>query len=878
MQYVVHRKDRVGGRRPAGGVLLAILPHLQPRRQEQLETAAEAVWAEVKISNLRILIASVYRAPNSTPEQNDELLRSFSLAADVQQNYDACLVMGDLNLDINWSADPPLPGASPAEKFLDCFNDLSFAQLIKDATRTTDTSEKLIDLFLCDAPNLVSSAAVVSGVSDHDALHVHLNADSRRPTLAILTEPDWRRANWQLVNECLAVKLQKVSTIDDLFAAWEEWKSSVFACVAECVPTRRRRTKRLLLPWLDKGLKKLIRIKDYLFAEWQKAKTDEAKSIFKTARKSTQSAIRLAKDRWFWSLGRGPGGAAVFWKYIHSKTKVPINTTSFTSGGQVFTEPRAVASQFLATFKQNFSPASLDFPFMRRAQTLRPKLTQWTITEGEVEALMKTMDSKSATGPDKIPAILLKNCAASLSKSLTHIFQLSLRASDLPVDFKCAAVTPIPKDGDRTKFRNWRPISVTSLVGKVLEKHVRNQIAAFFETNKILPDSQHGFRSARSCTTMLMRTLDDWTAALDSQSGAHVHTVFLDWAKAFDKVPHQRLLTKLQQYGVDGAALKWVKNFLVGRSQFVRFNGACSESCEVPSGVIQGSVLGPLLFNAFVSDLPSVVKTNLVQYADDCTIYNQIRSEEDVEALQEDLAHIDVWCANNGMQLNAKKCVVMDVTRARQPCMPRYTVGGTALQYVATQRLLGVHLSRDLRWNHHVDVQRRKAAQTLGFAARNLRGCTQRVKRIAYLSLVKPKLLYGTPAWHPSTKTNTEKMIKVQNRALHFIHGRRIPPPSQQNLLSVPAQLVYNDLLYFKKCLAGVTDYDAMARITPGRVHRGDNLLHPRLQQPSARTDLGKNIFDYRVVKEWNDIPPALKDCSVAQFPSLCKAYVTARF
>ncbi|XP_065335024.1 uncharacterized protein LOC135936210 [Cloeon dipterum] len=248
----------------------------------------------------------------------------------------------------------------------------------------------------------------------------------------------------------------------------------------------------------------------------------------------------------------------------------------------------------------------------------------------------------------------------------------------------------------------------------------------------------------------------------------------------------------------------------------------------------------------------------------------KIRSEDDVEALQEDLAHIDVWCANNGMQLNVKKCVVMDVTRARQPCMPRYTDGGTALQYVATQRLLGLHLSRDLLWNHHVDVQRRKAVQTLGFAARNLSGCTQRMKMIVYLSLVKPKLFYGTPEWHPSTKTNTEKMIRVQNRALHFIHGRCIPPPNQQNLLSVPAQLEYiNDLLYFKKCLAGVMDYDAMARITPGRVHRGNNPLHPRLQLPSSRTYLGKNIFDYRVVKEWNDMPPALKDCSAAQFPSL---------
>ncbi|CAB3370267.1 Hypothetical predicted protein [Cloeon dipterum] len=143
--YVVMRKDRTGGRRPAGGVLLAILPHLQPRRQTQLETTAEAVWAEVTVSNLRFLIASVYRAPNSTPQQNDELLLSLSLAAEQQHNYDACFVMGDFNLDVDWSTETPLPRATPAEQFLDAFDNFAFAQLIKNATRTTATSEKTID-------------------------------------------------------------------------------------------------------------------------------------------------------------------------------------------------------------------------------------------------------------------------------------------------------------------------------------------------------------------------------------------------------------------------------------------------------------------------------------------------------------------------------------------------------------------------------------------------------------------------------------------------------------------------------------------------------------------------------------------------------------
>ncbi|CAB3379847.1 Hypothetical predicted protein [Cloeon dipterum] len=871
--YVVLRKDRTGSRRPAGGVLLAILPHLQPRRQTQLETTAEAVWAEVTVSNLRFLIASVYRAPNSTPQQNDELLLSLSLAAEQQHNYDACFVMGDFNLDVDWSTETPLPRTTPAEQFLDAFDNFAFAQLIKNATRTTATSEKTIDLFLCDTPNLVSTSEVIAGVSDHEALLIGLKMDSRRPPPMSMTLPDWRRAHWPALNDLLAAKLQE----DDLSVAWTAWKTALFDCVAECVPSRRTRSKRKLLPWMDNNLKKLIKIKDDLFAQWMSNKTNEARSIFETARKATQGAVRLAKDRWFWNLGRGPQGAAVFWKFIHSKSKVPLNKTIFSADVRIFSEPAAVASQFLATFKQNFSPAGTDFPFLRRVPVQNEKLSKLHVTVSEVSALLHVLDAKSAAGPDGIPAVLLKSCAETICPSLAHIFNLSLQTRDLPADWKCAAVTPIPKEGNKNEFNNYRTISVTSLVGKLLEKHVRNQLAAFFERKNSLPDSQHGFRDRRSCTTMLLKTLDNWTAALDSNSGQHVHAVFLDWAKAFDRVPHQRLLSKLQHHGIDGEILGWMENFLVGRSQFVRIGGARSEPCEVTSGVIQGSVLGPLLFNIYVSDLPAALNTNLVQYADDCTVFRVVSCQDDDE-LQEDLALVDIWCTNNGMQLNAKKCVAMDISRARQLWTPQYTIGGVALDYVCTQRLLGVHISRDLRWNHHVDVQRKKAARTLGFAARNLRGCTQRVKRMAYLTLVKPKLFFGTPAWHPWTKANIGKLARTQNRALHFIHGRHVPPLEKQNMLSVPAQLVYNDLLFFKKSLCGLTDYDAMARITEGRVHRGDDPLHPRLQQPPARTELGQSVFDFRVVGFWNAAPPALKDCSAAQFPLKCKAYVSACF
>ncbi|CAB3374424.1 Hypothetical predicted protein [Cloeon dipterum] len=243
------------------------------------------------------------------------------------------------------------------------------------------------------------------------------------------------------------------------------------------------------------------------------------------------------------------------------------------------------------------------------------------------------LDVKSATGPYGIPAILLKNCAATLCPSLTHILQLSLRASDLPMEWKMLPSLPCQR---------------------------------------------------------------------------------------------KRLLNKLQFHGVDGAALKWLKKFFVGRSRFVRFNSAHSEPCEATSGVIQGSCLGPLLFNIFVSDLPSVVETNLVRYADDCTMYNKIDTEDDIDVLQEDLSRIDIWCMNNGMKLNGKKCVVMDISRARLPAT-RSTQSAARCCCTLPRSGFSVCISRGICAGTTTSMSSAiKAMQTLGFAARNLRGCTQR--------------------------------------------------------------------------------------------------------------------------------------------------------
>jgi hypothetical protein len=228
-----------------------------------------------------------------------------------------------------------------------------------------------------------------------------------------------------------------------------------------------------------------------------------------------------------------------------------------------------------------------------------------------------------------------------------------------------------------------------------------------------------------------------------------------------------------------------------------------------------------------------------------------------------------------GCLLQMKKCKVMDITRERSPMYYMYTLGGEPLQYVDQQRLLGVNITCDLRWNTHTDIVRAKAAQNLGFVSRNLHGCSSRVKRIAYLSLVQPIMTFGLPAWHPTTAENTKKLERVHKRAQRFIFGRQPPLPRQQNIMPVEMHLQHTDLVFFKKCSSGAIDFDARARIiTDGRVLRGDNARHPRLQQPPANNEYGRLALSYRVVKPWNDLPDTLKDCSADKFPALLRAHL----
>ena len=313
---------------------------------------------------------------------------------------------------------------------------------------------------------------------------------------------------------------------------------------------------------------------------------------------------------------------------------------------------------------------------------------------------------------------------------------------------------------------NYRPISLTSVPCKLLEHIICRHMLTFLEEHRILTDLNHGFRASYSCESQLLITSHDLLSSFDKRIQTDI--AILDFSKAFDTVPHNKLLYKLDQYGIRGALHEWVRNFLTKRTMSVVLEGESSRVVTVDSGVPQGTVMGPLLFLCHINDLPTRVKSQVRLFADDCLLYREIHSQQDHIVLQDDLKNLEKWASDWGMRFNAKKCYVMST---RNKSQRYYHLNDTVLKQVENNAYLGLQLSESLKWNTHINKSIKKANATVGFLRRNLRMCTESSKRTAYISLVRPTLEYGAIIWDPYQQTITNEIERVQRRAARFITG-----------------------------------------------------------------------------------------------------------
>ena len=373
-----------------------------------------------------------------------------------------------------------------------------------------------------------------------------------------------------------------------------------------------------------------------------------------------------------------------FWAYVKSRTKARSKIATLQKGdGNNAVDAKDKAETLNNVFVSNFTEERMDDIPQPTDASLYTYLDTFSITANMVLEKLRELKHDKSPGPDGWHPFLLKNIADLIHVPLAIIFQKSLNEGVVPSQWLDACVTAIHKKGLKSAVENYRPVSITSIICKFMESIVRDKIVDHMVVNDLISHKQHGFVPNRNCMSNLLTCLEKWTKLLEN--GDPIDVVYTDFAKAFDRVPHQRLLQKMKSLGIVGNTLNWVKSFLSGRRQRVRVENQYSLWKAVMSGIPQGSVLGPILFVLFINDMPDVCTSTCQLFADDAKKFKKVRSQEDVDVLQDDLRKLHDWSTKWQLPFNLDKCKVLHLGRSNQKHV--YVMDGKMLDSITEEKV-----------------------------------------------------------------------------------------------------------------------------------------------------------------------------------------------
>ena len=559
-----------------------------------------------------------------------------------------------------------------------------------------------------------------------------------------------------------------------------------------------------------------------------------------------------------------------------SKLRSNIGPLRNTETGLLQHDPQKMADILQNQYSSVFSNPANPVKENTMSDAPQPSETITTIefTEEDIISAIDDIDADSATSEGDIPARILKSCKGPLARALLRLWKTSYETGIIPKVYKEQFITPVYKKGNKTEPSNYRPVSLTSHMIKIFERIVRKNLVHFLENNNIFSAKQHGFRKGRSCLTQLLQHMDFLLENFLDNSETDV--IYLDYAKAFDKVDHSILLGKMKAYGIEGKLFNWIEQFLCGRTQTVVVDGKKSKSLPVISGVPQGTVLGPILFLLYVNDMEHNIKSSKMNsFADDTRISKKISTLQDCDLLQQDLEYVIEWSKKNNMQLHEDKfeflCYRTPAAKSLAEALPfmadvtNYTTpGGTTLERSPLVRDLGVNMSEELSWSPHINIMVDKARQISSWVLGVFKDRSKPVMVQLYKSLVRSRVEYCCPLWNPTRIADIQSIEDIQRQFTRRILGLRDTNYwdrlKELKLSSLQRRRERYMIIHVWKILQGVCPND-INMVFKDNPRLGTKVAIPPLaKQASAMAkSCYDNSFAVRAGKLWNLLPKEVK-------------------
>ena len=859
--YTVFRKDRdLRG----GGVCIALKQHIHAIHRTDLDTDIEATWVQVQTTgHAPLFLCSFYRPPDKTVDYIESIRKPLEVLFSQSRGKTPLVVWaGDFNYpDLDWSSCSEFTDSSGGN-FVGILDDFHLHQLVSSPTRLGATKDSVLDLVCTSYPSLVQNVTVGREFSDHCLVSFTIGASVNMHGGESRKVYRYGKADYTKIQQELSeYSRQFIHSLPHCRSVDENWlsiKNAIEQTISRHVPSKLSSSRRRRPVWMTREVRKAIHKRDRLSRKALKSGSHIDRNRYRKAR---NCASKLMKSEYQAKLGEIIGdinsNPRSFYRFINSKRIDPTGIPALKNQSKIVTSDADKAECLNNYFGSVFTVENdLDIPEPDSIPN-RGLMPEITVTQPGVQKLLSGLNENKSPGADDISPHILKKCHGELSGPLTFLFNQSLNTGEVPDDWRIANVFALHKKGPKELPENYRPISLTSICCKLLEHIIHSSISKYLESNHILTPRQHGFRSGHSCESQLVLACDDWASAMNK--GIRTDVAVFDFSKAFDSVPHKRLIAKIKSYGIHEGAVRWIESFLFNRRQRVAINGSSSSWIPVTSGVPQGSVLGPLLFLLYINDIGAGVRSDLRLFADDCILYRQIKNTSDTILLQEDIDRLYSWSKKWQISFNAKKCQVVSISRKRNVASTVYSLGKEKLQEAQSFSYLGVTISSDLRWNEHVRNVSRKATRTLNFVKRNIYGCSPETKARAYMSLVRPQLEYASSVWDPYTEVLCSELERIQRRAARFVKNDYRHTSSVTGMLedldwrSLSHRRQESRLILFFKSVSGKIAIPTSHLQHPLRNTRHADVL--TFIPLSSRINAYKFSFFPRTIVDWNLLP-----------------------
>ena len=761
--------------------------------------------------------------------------------------------------------------------------------MVKSPTRITPSSSTCIDLLFSSIPEAhVVTDVIPLFISDNYMVFTVLNFKVIKQPPKIVKLRNYANFDSQAFYRDIqhSDRLNSIFIINDTNFAWSIFYNEFMKILNKHAPLRVHRVRARLNPWFSKKILTLMYKRDFLHNKALKSKCHHDWENYKEARNVVTDQIRLAKRSFIQDeIQKQSCTSKGIWnslKYILPNKTVrssthcssELNSEDFNS---FFT---AVGHKLTSHFNKDTLP-DISAPSVFNDRFKFSSINPLFIFKG-LKALPET-NSVDILGFDNKSLKLSANC---IYQHLAHIFMLSLTNGIVPRDWKRACVTPIYKGhGSKDNPSNFRPISITTTISKLLEAAVKEQLMEYVKNASLITNNQSAYLRGRSTQTALHTITNDLASGINDNLVNVLCS--LDMAKGFDTVSHKILLHKLEHYGFSTISIKWFESYLTNRSQVVKYNGIVSSESPVSIGVKQGSVLGPILFLIYVNDFPSIFDDcHCEMFADDTTLVCRAKSLERAKyILQNNLSLAEEWLFNNQLVVNAKKSSVMAISNkviGKHDLI--VTLNNTTVPVLNEIKLLGLYIDEKMDFKFHIENMCKKISQKVGFSRRISGLLTSDQLCHVYQGIVQPHFDYIITIWGSGFNTYICKLQHLQNRCARIVSKNfNFNIPSMDIVNSLGWMTISKRYKYFIgilmfKCYHSVLSPNLSGSFTlvhELHSHNTRNAISNNFVLPAPRTNGFKRCLLYIGPKIWNNIPTSIKECdSILSFKNMYKRHL----